>query len=99
VRPPRLGSCRSRWTSSLPGLTGARVDVDVRVSERLANELVGAAHADAHTRAAAASGAPAVLGQSLRRPVLRFEQGTVRLTAGADLQPQSPPPDAEPLNV
>jgi hypothetical protein len=80
-------------------LTGARVDVDVRLSERLANELVGAAHADAHTRAAAASGAPAVLGQSLRRPVLRFEQGTVRLTAGADLQPQSPAAGAEPLNV
>jgi hypothetical protein len=80
-------------------LTGARVDADVRVSERLANELVAAAHADAQARAAAASGAPAVLGHSVQRPVLRFEQGTVRLSVGADLQPQSPAPTAEPLNV
>jgi hypothetical protein len=76
-------------------LTGARVDADVRVSERLANELA-AAHADAQARAAAASGAPAVLGHSVQRPVLRFEQGTVRLSVGADLQPQSPAPRQSP---
>ena len=70
-------------------LTGLRVDADVRVDERLANALVAAAHADAGARAGESGSAAEALAAAVRRPVLRFEAGAVRVSAGADLRPQA----------
>jgi hypothetical protein len=67
-------------------LAGARVDADVRVSERLANDLAAAAHRDAQTQAAARNDGLGVLARAVRRPVLRFEAGALRLSGGADVE-------------
>jgi len=74
-------------------LRGMRIEADVRADERLANDLLAAAHADAHT--AATTGprtAAAAVAASLRRPTVQFEQGAIRLTIGADVQPADRPP-------
>lgn len=67
-------------------LAGARVDADLRLDERLVNDLVAAAHE--HAQHTAGPGAPDVattLARAVRRPTLRFEPGLVRIRAAADL--------------
>lgn len=71
----------------LEWLRGAHLDADVRVDERLANELIAAAHAEAQARATAATdAAAAAVARAVTRPVVHFEQGALRLTARAALE-------------
>lgn len=62
-------------------LSGACVDADVRMDERLANHLLTALHADAQTPSGD-EGRDIVM-RALQPPVVRFEAGALRLTTAA----------------
>ena len=64
-------------------LQGARVDVDMRMDERLANDLLAALHADA--QAPSGHEGRDVVARALQPPVVRFESGVLRLITTAAL--------------
>lgn len=69
-------------------LQGARVDVDVQMDERLANDLLAALHAEARTPTGDAL--RDTVAHALQRPVVRFGEGVLRLSATAALDPPDP---------
>jgi hypothetical protein len=72
----------------LAWLRGASVDVDVHMDERLANELLAALHAAAQVP----SGDPVrdAFIRAVQKPLVRFEAGTVRVSANAALDDDRP---------
>jgi hypothetical protein len=66
-------------------LEGSQVDVDLRLDERLANDLVTALHADAQVRTG--DDLRDTVTHALRPPSVRFESGAVRLQASVALDP------------
>ena len=69
-------------------LQGARVGVDVRMDERLANDLLAALHADAQM--ASGDERRDIVTRAVQQPVVRFEPGVLRLAAEAALDPDGP---------
>jgi hypothetical protein len=64
-------------------LQGSRVDVDLRMNERLANDLLTALHAD--LQLPSGDDRRDIMTSALHPPVVRFESGAVRLSATASL--------------
>lgn len=79
----------------LDWLAGATADADIRVTDRLANDLLTAALASVAPGSDGGGTTPAdVAVSALQAPVVHFEQGAVRFTTRAVLPPASRAPDA-----